>query len=82
MPAWGLLASSLSRRSRSNRSVSNRTILRIARDTALSRAVKEMYDYTCQGCDTSPPTAAGPYAEAARTLVLETDGENWPWQAL
>lgn len=46
------------------------TVLRVVRQTALARAVKEMYDYTCQVCDTSLPTAAGPYAEAAHVRPL------------
>jgi putative restriction endonuclease len=46
------------------------TVLRIIRDTAIARSVKEMYDYTCQVCETSLPTAAGPYAEAAHIRPL------------
>lgn len=46
------------------------TVLRIVRQTALARAIKEMYEYSCQVCDTSLPTAAGPYAEAAHIRPL------------
>ncbi|MGA7886748.1 MAG: YDG/SRA domain-containing protein [Acidobacteriaceae bacterium] len=46
------------------------TVLRIVRQTALARTVKEMYDYTCQVCEVSLPTAAGPYAEAAHIRPL------------
>lgn len=46
------------------------TILRIVRQTALARTVKELYEYTCQVCDTALPTAAGPYAEAAHIRPL------------
>lgn len=54
------------------------TILRVVRQTALARFVKEMYDYTCQICDTSLPTAAGAYAEAAhiRPLGRPHDGKD------
>jgi len=54
------------------------TVLRIVRQTPLARAVKEMYECTCQVCDVTLPTAAGPYAEAAhiRPLGRPHDGRD------
>lgn len=49
------------------------TIQRIVRDTAVSRAVKRMYEYTCQVCDICLPTPIAPYAEAAHIRPL-----GWP----
>lgn len=47
-----------------------RTVLRVIRDTALSRRVKELYAFQCQVCEVSLPTAVGPYAEAAHVRPL------------
>jgi putative restriction endonuclease len=47
-----------------------RTVQRIVRDTAVTRAVKVMYDYTCQFCDLALPTPVAPYAEAAHIRPL------------
>jgi putative restriction endonuclease len=49
------------------------TVLRIVRDSAIARQVKEMYEYTCQICDITLVTAGGPYAEAAHIRPL-----GWP----
>jgi putative restriction endonuclease len=46
------------------------TVLRIVRDSAIARQVKEMYEYTCQICDITLVTAGGPYAEAAHIRPL------------
>ncbi len=46
------------------------TIQRIIRDTALSRKVKELYDYKCQICSTAIETSSGLYAEAAHIMPL------------
>eukprot|EP01132_Coremiostelium_polycephalum_P014188 gene14188-17249_t len=46
------------------------TILRIVRDTKLSRAVKEMYDYTCQVCGLRIEFNGIGYAEAAHIRPL------------
>jgi putative restriction endonuclease len=46
------------------------TVLRIVRDSAIARRVKEMYEYTCQICDVTLVTAGGPYAEAAHIRPL------------
>lgn len=55
-----------------------RTVQRIVRDTAVTRAVKVMYDYTCQFCELSLPTPVAPYAEAAhiRPLGRPHDGRD------
>jgi putative restriction endonuclease len=46
------------------------TIQRIVRDTAITREVKQIYDYTCQVCRISLPTPIAPYAEAAHIRPL------------
>jgi putative restriction endonuclease len=46
------------------------TIQRIVRDTAITREVKRIYDYTCQICRISLPTPIAPYAEAAHIRPL------------
>ena len=45
-------------------------VSRIIRDTALSRQVKEMYQYSCQVCRLSIITNSGLYAEAAHIKPL------------
>jgi putative restriction endonuclease len=50
-----------------------RTVQRIVRDTAITRTVKRLYDYTCQVCDIALPTPVAPYAEAAHVRPL-----GWP----
>ena len=47
-----------------------RTVLRIVRDTAITRAVKQLYDHTCQVCEIALPTPVAPYAEAAHIRPL------------
>jgi putative restriction endonuclease len=46
------------------------TIQRIVRDTAITREVKRIYDYTCQICRIALPTPIAPYAEAAHIRPL------------
>jgi putative restriction endonuclease len=46
------------------------TVTRVVRDTANSRRIKEMYDYTCQVCGERLEGPAGPYAEAAHIQPL------------
>jgi putative restriction endonuclease len=46
------------------------TVLRIVRDSAVARQVKEMYEFACQICDVTLVTAGGPYAEAAHIRPL------------
>ncbi|MCC2546902.1 HNH endonuclease [Hymenobacter sp. BT175] len=46
------------------------TTSRIIRDTALTRAVKDLYAYRCQVCNERLPTPAGFYAEAAHIRPL------------
>jgi len=46
------------------------TVQRIVRDTALSRKVKELHNYTCQVCGVRLEGPAGPYAEAAHIRPL------------
>ncbi|MCR5888809.1 HNH endonuclease [Hymenobacter sp. J193] len=41
------------------------TVLRIVRDTAVSRLVKELHDFRCQVCGLRLEGPVGPYAEAA-----------------
>jgi putative restriction endonuclease len=55
-------------------------VLRIVRDTTKARRIKELYDYTCQMCDTRLEGLAGPYAEAAhiRPLGAPHDGPDTP----
>lgn len=45
-------------------------IQRIVRNTELAIHVKELYDYTCQVCQTQVTTSAGLYAEAAHIQPL------------
>tara|TARA_B000000460_G_C21471956_1_gene372991 strand:+ start:140 stop:1018 length:879 start_codon:yes stop_codon:yes gene_type:complete len=45
-------------------------IQRIVRDTTLSRAIKEFYDFRCQVCNIKIETSSGPYAEAAHIKPL------------
>lgn len=47
-------------------------VLRIVRDTELSRRVKEFYNYRCQICGIRLEGMAGPYAEAAHIRPLGT----------
>jgi putative restriction endonuclease len=46
------------------------TVLRIVRDTAVTRQVKRLYDFTCQLCRVVLPTPVAPYAEAAHIRPL------------
>src|SRR5207245_1414198 len=46
------------------------TVLRLVRNTAMARAVKEVYDYRCQMCDLRLDTPVGPYAEGAHIRPL------------
>ncbi len=46
------------------------TILRIVRDSLLSRSVKEIYDYKCQVCSTRISVRDIPYAEGAHIRPL------------
>jgi putative restriction endonuclease len=46
------------------------TILRIVRDTKLTRKIKEIYNYHCQVCEIRLEGAAGPYVEAAHIRPL------------
>ena len=46
------------------------TGMRIVRDTAQARRIKELYDYQCQMCGTRLECLAGPYAEAAHIRPL------------
>ncbi len=46
------------------------TVLRIIRDSAIARQVKQMNDFTCQICDVTLVTSGGPYAEAAHIRPL------------
>lgn len=46
------------------------TILRIVRDTAVSRKVKSLHDFHCQICGTRLECEGGPYAEAAHIRAL------------
>ena len=46
------------------------TTLRIVRDTAVTRRLKELYEYRCQVCNIRLEGAAGPYAEAAHIRPL------------
>lgn len=45
-------------------------VTRAVRDTALTRAVKTLYDFRCQVCGERIETPAGPYAEAAHIRPL------------
>lgn len=53
-------------------------VQRIIRDTAAARAIKVLYDYTCQVCGTRLETSEGLYAEAAhiRPLGRPHDGPD------
>jgi putative restriction endonuclease len=46
------------------------TVQRIVRDTAITRSIKQLYDYTCQMCRIALPTPIAPYAEAAHIRPL------------
>ncbi|NML64555.1 HNH endonuclease [Hymenobacter sp. RP-2-7] len=46
------------------------SVLRLVRDTAVTRQVKTLYDYHCQVCQTRLSSPAGPYAEAAHVQPL------------
>jgi putative restriction endonuclease len=46
------------------------TTLRVVRDTALSRSLKQYYDFTCQVCGIRLEGPGGPYAEAAHIRPL------------
>jgi putative restriction endonuclease len=46
------------------------TVLRLVRDTAQARRIKELYDYRYQMCGTRLEGLAGPYAEAAHIRPL------------
>jgi putative restriction endonuclease len=45
-------------------------VLRIVRDTAVSRRVKALHDFKCQVCGTRLECEGGPYAEAAHIRAL------------
>jgi len=49
---------------------SDSTVTRVTRDTKLSREIKELYDFTCQGCGLRLVGPGGPYAEAAHVRPL------------
>lgn len=46
------------------------TVLRVVRDTQLSREIKELYQYECQVCKTALKVSTGPYVEAAHIKPL------------
>ena len=46
------------------------TVLRIVRDSAIARQIKDMYEFICQICGVGLMTAGGPYAEAAHIRPL------------
>ncbi len=46
------------------------TVTRVIRDTALTRRIKEVYDYRCQVCGMQLMCEGGPYAEAAHIVPL------------
>jgi putative restriction endonuclease len=46
------------------------TVLRVIRNTATVREVKEIHDYRCQICELRLDTPAGPYAEGAHIKPL------------
>lgn len=48
------------------------TTQRVIRDTALTRDLKRLYNYTCQVCGIRISTPSGPYAEAAHIRPLGT----------
>lgn len=54
------------------------TITRVARDTAVSRRMKALYDYKCQICGKVINTRSGPYAEAChiKPLGRPHDGDD------
>jgi putative restriction endonuclease len=54
------------------------TVLRIVRDTAVSRRVKELHHFQCQACGIRLECEGGPYAEAAhiRPLGAPHDGPD------
>ncbi|MBD9357387.1 HNH endonuclease [Methylomonas sp. EbA] len=56
------------------------TVQRIVRDTKQAKALKRLYDYTCQVCNIRITTATGPYAEAAhiRPLGKPHEGPDTP----
>jgi len=56
------------------------TVLRLVRDTAQARRIKDLYDYRCQMCGTRLEGLAGPYAEAAhiRPLGAPHNGPDIP----
>lgn len=56
------------------------TILRIVRDTKLTRKIKELYGYKCQVCDMVILVRGVPYAEAAHIKALGKphDGDDKP----
>ena len=60
------------------------TVLRIVRDTAQARRLKELYDYKCQMCGTRLEGMVGPYAEAAhiRPLGAPHHGPDSPHNVL
>lgn len=45
-------------------------VIRIVRDTEISKKVKELYDFKCQVCGIRLESATGPYAEAAHIKPL------------
>ena len=59
---------------------STTTVVRVIRDTALSRQIKELYNYTCQMCGVRLEGPGGPYAEAAhiRPLGRPHEGPDVP----
>ena len=56
------------------------SVLRIVRDTKVSRSVKKLHDFQCQACGTRLAGPAGPYAEAAHIhpLGMPHDGPDTP----
>lgn len=60
------------------------TVSRVVRDTAVTRAVKRLYDFRCQVCRERIETPSGPYAEAAhiRPLGRPHGGPDEPANAL
>ncbi|HIM07355.1 MAG TPA: hypothetical protein EYG49_02290 [Gammaproteobacteria bacterium] len=54
------------------------TVLRIVRDTNISRKIKEIYNFKCQVCGTTIKTKSGLYAEGAhiKPLGKPHDGDD------
>ena len=60
------------------------TTSRVVRDTAVTRSIKELYDYQCQVCGTRLVGSSGPYAEGAhiRPLGKPHNGPDVPENVL